>query len=91
MTTYRVDEFNEDEDIDNIEFEAEGREDPENSLESRETKEDSTPFISEVIEPRTADTTRRIEKPIQIETKTTFKTKCQLMQEEVENGKLFVY
>lgn len=88
MTAYRVDEFDDDlDDDEDIDLESEGRE--EESLDKILEQKDEPVLVSEVIEPKQADTTRRLEKPLEVNTeKILFKTKCQMMQEEIENGKL---
>ncbi|XP_072930127.1 uncharacterized protein [Epargyreus clarus] len=89
MTTYRVDEFEEDEEeFDIAELEAEHRmlgSEP-SSTEEVMSRDDSSVLVSEVVEPKPADTTRRKEEPLLVAEKIVFKTKCQLMQEEIENG-----
>ncbi|XP_075983106.1 uncharacterized protein LOC142981232 isoform X2 [Anticarsia gemmatalis] len=90
MTAYRVDEFDDNEE--DLDLEIEGREDE--SLEKDQEQGDEPLLISEVVEPKAADTTRRMEKPLEVSTekkavygdKFVFKTKCQLIQEEIENG-----
>lgn len=80
MTAYRIDEFESDDDE---EFEdSEGRE-----LPSKDVQNEAI-LVTEVVEPRPADTTRRMDIPLEVHVeKFAFKTKCQLMQEEVEDGK----
>lgn len=89
MTAYRGDEFDDDDEDDDFELEAEVREDEslDNILEH--TKDSDEPvLVSEVVEPKAADTTRILEKNLEVNLdKFVFKTKCQLMQEEIENGK----
>ncbi|XP_049878032.1 uncharacterized protein LOC126375196 isoform X2 [Pectinophora gossypiella] len=85
MTAYRVDEFEEDDEELDLDLDSEAREIQGSSSEVP-NKED-TIVVGEVVEPKPADTTRRIEKPLEVSAeKIVFKTKCQLMQEEIENG-----
>ncbi|KAL0819872.1 hypothetical protein ABMA28_007892 [Loxostege sticticalis] len=89
MTAYRVDDFqgDEDEDLDSVEQEAEPRETILiQNLEDKAVGDDAS-VLAEVVEPKQADTTRKTEKPVEVKTETSvFKTKCQMMQEEIENG-----
>lgn len=93
MTAYRVDDFDDDEEDDvedDLELEAEVRD--EESLDKllQQTSEKDEPVVvSEIVEPRLAETTRKFEKNLEVNVdKLIFKTKCQMMQEEIENGKL---
>ena len=91
MTADRVDEFNDDDDIDDdFELEAEVREDESiDKILEQTTDADEPVVVSEIVEPKNADTTRRLEKNLEVNVdRIVFRTKCQLMQEEVENGKL---
>ncbi|XP_045777097.1 kielin/chordin-like protein isoform X1 [Maniola jurtina] len=87
MTTFREDEFEEeDEDFDNIEQgpEHRGGDDP---LSTELSSSEDTSVLSEVIEPKLAETTRKNITPVEVVAeKNSFKTKCQLMQEEIDNG-----
>ncbi|XP_035449339.2 zonadhesin isoform X1 [Spodoptera frugiperda] len=91
MTAYRVDDFDDDEEDDvedDLELEAEVRD--EESLDKllQQTSEKDEPVVvSEIVEPRLAETTRKFEKNLEVNVdKLIFKTKCQMMQEEIENG-----
>lgn len=70
MTAYRIDEFESDDD--EFEVPLEGREDP--------------VLVTEEVAPKSADTTKRVETLEVNVDKALFKTKCQLMQEEIRNG-----
>ncbi|XP_063831607.1 neurogenic locus notch homolog protein 1 [Ostrinia nubilalis] len=89
MTAYRVDDFQEDddEDLDSIDQEAEPRETILiQNLEDKAIGDDAS-VLAEVVEPKLADTTRKAENPLKVKSKNeVFKTKCQMMQEESENG-----
>ncbi|CAG4931172.1 unnamed protein product [Parnassius apollo] len=83
MTSYRVDEFEEEDDEhteDNIDLEPQ----------SRETATDvseSAVLVSEVVEPRVSQTTRANDKQLEIATdQIVFKTKCQVLLEEAEKA-----
>lgn len=103
MTSFRVEEFDLDDDVDTVDasdLSAESRVTyetahiPENQ-DDIEDLDKVVPIISEVVEPKIADNTRKFEKPLEISPqkrvdstteKIVFKTKCHLMQEEIENG-----
>ncbi|XP_050354071.1 uncharacterized protein LOC126775931 isoform X2 [Nymphalis io] len=86
MTAYRVDDFEEEEDFDSIELEREHRGDSEHLSAEVSSNEDSS-LLSEVVEPKLAETTKRKLIPVEVVTdRVNFKTKCQLMQEEIDNG-----
>ncbi|CAH2094330.1 unnamed protein product [Euphydryas editha] len=86
MTAYRVEDFEEDEDFDSAELEPEHRGISDTISAEASSSEDSY-LLSEVVEPKPAETTRRKSIPIEVITeKINFKTKCQLMQEEIDNG-----
>lgn len=86
MTAYRGEDFDDEDDEDeDIDLEAEGRE--EESLEKMLIQKDEPVLVSEIVEPKPADSTRRVEKPLEVSTeKISFKTKCQMIQEEIDNG-----
>ncbi|KAJ2942048.1 hypothetical protein O0L34_g10965 [Tuta absoluta] len=99
MTAYKVEEFPEDyeeedldEGIESKDLQLEGR-DLDEAIRSKpmegssDTPKDDT-IIAEVIEKKPVDTTRKTEQSIEVlkKEKLVFKTKCQIMQEEVENG-----
>lgn len=77
MTAYRIDEFESDDD----EFE----EEPESRDLSKEVQNDAV-LVTEVVEPKAADTTRRVELPEVNVEGIEFKSKCRSMQEEIEHG-----
>lgn len=86
MTAYRVDDFEEEEDFDSSELEPEHRGIGDTDSAEISSSEDRS-LLSEVVEPKLAETTRRKSIPIEVVTeKMNFKTKCQLMQEEIDNG-----
>lgn len=80
MTTYRIDDFNDDiEDFDSNEL-------LDQNDESVSTEaDDYTSVLTEAVEPQIAQTTRKDE-PVVVKERTVFKTKCQMMHEEIENG-----
>ncbi|CAG9565233.1 unnamed protein product [Danaus chrysippus] len=84
MTTYRVDDFEEQDEVDSIELEAEHREG--NDLQDVSSEDSSV--LSEVVVPKLAETIRKTQPVLvtPVSEQTGFKTKCQLMQEEVDNG-----
>lgn len=87
MTTFREDEFDEeDEDLDTIELgpEHKGGDDP---ISTEVASSEDTSVLSEVVDPKLAETTRKNFDPVEVVEKISFKTKCQLMQEEIDNGK----
>lgn len=87
MTTFREDEFDEeDEDLDTIELgpEHRGGDDP---ISTEVASSEDTSVLSEVVEPKLAETTRKNFDPVEVVEKISFKTKCQLMQEEIDSGK----
>lgn len=84
MTTYRIDDFDEDEDFDSLEVEVEHRAGELVSTEMSSSEDSSV--LAEVVEPRLVETTRRKTIPIEITEKRNYKTKCQLLQEEIDNG-----
>ncbi|XP_041969156.1 papilin isoform X2 [Aricia agestis] len=86
MTAYRVDELEDEyEDIDSENLDSEHRS-LSLDLPDDESKEDPT-VLAEVVSPLNSQTTKTKEIPTQAATeKVSFKTKCQLMQEEVDNG-----
>ncbi|KAJ8713853.1 hypothetical protein PYW08_007473 [Mythimna loreyi] len=88
MTAYRVDEFDDDDEDDDFELETEVREDESLDKVLQEARDlDEPAMVSEVVEPKPADTTRRLEKNLEVNVdKIVFRTKCQMMQEEIENG-----
>lgn len=90
MTAYRVDEFDNDAEEDDFELETEVREDEPIDKILQEARDlDEPAIISEVVEPKTADSTRRLEKNLEVNVdKIVFRTKCQMMQEEIDNGEL---
>ncbi|XP_064073911.1 uncharacterized protein LOC113401222 [Vanessa tameamea] len=86
MTAYRVDDFEEEEDFDSIELEREHRAES-GPLSAEVSSNEDSSLLSEVIEPKPAETTRRKLIPVEVVTeRVNFKTKCQLMQEEIDNG-----
>lgn len=90
MTVYRVDEFEEDDELDSIDLQTEMSENSDNvkkEMFAKTTVNEEPLLLSEVVEPKPAATTRRMDKPLEIEENIVFKTKCQMMQEEVDNGK----
>lgn len=82
MTAYRIDEFEIEEDdvIDNIELQPEGRDVEGTSIESKEV---TSEIRSDVVVPTQAETAKN--KPLEVP-ESVFRTKCQSMQAEVENG-----
>lgn len=85
MTAYRIEDFEEEEDFDSIELEPEHRAGDAPVSTEVSSSEDSS-VLAEVIEPRLAETTRRKAMPVEVTQRTNFKTKCQMMQEESDNG-----
>ncbi|GBP12843.1 Papilin [Eumeta japonica] len=84
MTTYRIAEFENEDDLDDSEMEQESREEQEPS-----TKEDADAVTrTDVIDVKPAELAKdRIERPIEVATeKLLFKTKCQLVREEAEHS-----
>lgn len=90
MTAYRVDEFQEEdeEDIDSIEQEAEPKEIQaiQEDIMDKPVGDDAS-VLTEILEAKPADTTKKVEQLEVKADKLVFKTKCQLMQEDSENGK----
>ncbi|XP_045484188.1 uncharacterized protein LOC110992009 isoform X1 [Pieris rapae] len=79
MTTYRIDDFNDDiEDFDSNEL-------LDQNDEPASTESEDTSVLTEAVEPRIAQTTKK-DVPIVVRERPVFKTKCQMMQEEIENG-----
>ncbi|XP_045537995.1 uncharacterized protein LOC106721428 isoform X1 [Papilio machaon] len=75
MTSYRVEELEEEDLEDEIDIE-----------QSKESTTDSAAvLVSEVVEPRLSQTTRH-DAPVVISDKIVFKTKCQVLLEEAEKG-----
>lgn len=78
MTSYRVEEFDE-EDEDDADLEPQSREAADMS--------EGAMLVSEVVEPRVSQTTRTDDRPVEIATdKVAFKTKCQVLADEAEKG-----
>lgn len=91
MTAYRVDEFQEEdeEDIDSIEQEAEPKEIQaiQEDIMDKPVGDDAS-VLTEILEAKPADTTHKKVEQLEVKAdKLVFKTKCQLMQEDSENGK----
>lgn len=93
MTTYRVEEFeDEDEDIEAVDFQNLSEEKTaELSTEHHKEKQEQSADRAEVIEPKIAKTAiPKQDKPVEVSVdKVVFKTKCQHMQEEIEKGNSF--
>ncbi|RVE44599.1 hypothetical protein evm_010737 [Chilo suppressalis] len=88
MTAYRMDDFqDDDDDLDTIDLEPEAREPVANDPKEKEKElNDDAAVLSEIVEPRVAEVTKK-SNDVEVKTeKSLFKTKCQLMQEESENG-----
>lgn len=96
MTVYRLyDSVEEEEDIDNEENLQQASREQEDRTESnyhKKTDDEELAVVSEVVEPKVAEITKQVpDKLFEVHTeKMVFKTKCQLMQEDVENGMYFV-
>ncbi|XP_059058211.1 uncharacterized protein LOC131851703 isoform X2 [Achroia grisella] len=86
MTTYREDDFDDDEEEELTDIENQNQQDESKDDNVKSEDEDSATVLSEVVEPRT-DIARTVDKPLEVsDEKVVFKTKCQMMQEESENG-----
>lgn len=92
MTAYKDEEFEDDNEEFGLDFDIESKED--GIFEKEEDQKDDPVLVSEFIEPKTADATKKTDKPLEISTEKKtfnvenilFKTKCQMMQQEIENG-----
>jgi hypothetical protein len=84
MTAYRMDDFQEDEeDLDDLDLEPEIHDSKEQNIESKMQSDDAA-VLGEVIEPRPVEIAKE---KVEVKTeKVIFKTKCQLLQEESDNG-----
>ncbi|XP_012545066.1 balbiani ring protein 3 isoform X2 [Bombyx mori] len=83
MTAYRVDEFEEDDaDLDEDLAEARSTAD----FVDKEAQNEEAILVSEFVEPKQALTTRKMDRPLVLEEKISFKTKCQMLQAEIDNG-----
>ncbi|CAG9789094.1 unnamed protein product [Diatraea saccharalis] len=86
MTAYRMDDFNYDDEEMDIDLEPEAREPAiDTSTDKEKVLNDDATILSEVVEPKVIEVTKNTEVEIKTE-KSVFKTKCQLMQDESENG-----
>ncbi|KAI8425328.1 hypothetical protein MSG28_007100 [Choristoneura fumiferana] len=82
MTAYRIEEFEEyDEEMELGSHNDEPLDDANDDLQAREPEEVAR---GEVVEPRLVDSVKLLD--LDVPEKTVFKTKCQLLQEEAENG-----
>lgn len=91
MTAYRVDEFEEEyEDFDIDSTEAEHRSIGDVDLPEDSSSED-IPRIAEVVAPKTVES-KKGNNVLEVTKETiTFKTKCQLMREEMETGNVTTF
>lgn len=88
MTAYRVDDFEDEDDFESIEVDDEHSAGEPVSTEVSSGEDSSV--LAEVVEPRLVEITRRKTIPIEITERRNYKTKCQLLQEETDNGNVLL-